>query len=93
MMSEKVIEDQLKGYTDAGLLRANGPDFTIEAEFAAGQMLVNGMPANQLFGGLLAAPAPAAPLAPEKVPEREAAAPAGSTALAPPPVLPRTQYR
>jgi uncharacterized protein YdgA (DUF945 family) len=92
-MSEKVIDDQLKGYTDAGLLRANGADFIIEAEFAAGQMLVNGLPANQLFGGMLAAPAPAAPLAPEKVPEREAAAPAGSTALAQPPALPRIQYR
>lgn len=80
-MSEKVIEEQLKGFTDAGLLRTSGPDFTIEAEFAAGQILVNGLPANQLFGGMLAAPTP--PAAPQdKAPGSEAAAPAASTALA-----------
>jgi uncharacterized protein YdgA (DUF945 family) len=84
-MSEKVTEAQLKGFTDAGLLRTNGPDFTIEAEFAAGQILVNGLPANQLFGGMLAAPTPAAPQ--DKAPGSEAAAPAASTALAEPRAL------
>jgi uncharacterized protein YdgA (DUF945 family) len=81
-MSEKMIEDQLKGFTDAGLLRASGTHFTVEAEFAAGQMRVNGLPANQLFGGLAAQPAPAAPSL-EKPRESEAAAPtAGGAALA-----------
>jgi uncharacterized protein YdgA (DUF945 family) len=80
-LSEKVIEEQLKGFTDAGLLRATGPDFTLDAEFAMGQLLVNGMPANQLFGGMLAAPMP--PVAPQNtVPESEAAAPAAGAALA-----------
>jgi uncharacterized protein YdgA (DUF945 family) len=79
-MSEKATEEQLKGFTDAGLLRASGPDFTIEAEFAQGRILVNGMPANQLFGGMFAAPAPALPQ--EKPPEHEAAAPARYAPLA-----------
>lgn len=87
-MSEKVIEEQIKGFTDAGWLRANGTDFTIDAEFAAGQVLVNGLPANQLFGGMLASPqapavVPPSPTMPQaRVPESEAAAPTPSTALA-----------
>jgi uncharacterized protein YdgA (DUF945 family) len=82
-MSEKVIEDQLKGYTDAGVLRAAGADYTVDAEFALGQMLVNGLPANQMLGGLFGAPA--APVPPQSpVPGSDAAAPhpAGSAALA-----------
>jgi uncharacterized protein YdgA (DUF945 family) len=82
-LSEKVIEEQLKGFTDAGLLRASGGDFIVEAEFAAGRILVNGVPANQLFGGIFAAP-PAPTMPQEKAPQSEAALPASSVAAAEP---------
>jgi uncharacterized protein YdgA (DUF945 family) len=82
-MSEKVIEDQLRGFTDAGILRAAGADYTVDAEFALGQMLVNGLPANQMLGGLLGAPpAPVAPQSPAPGSEAAAPYPAGSAALA-----------
>jgi hypothetical protein len=82
-LSEKVIEEQLKGFTDAGLLRTSGGDFIVEAEFAAGRMLVNGVPANQLFGGIFAAP-PAPTMPQDKAPQSEAALPAASVAAAEP---------
>jgi uncharacterized protein YdgA (DUF945 family) len=59
-LAAKLTEDQLKGLTDSGILHVNGPNFTIDAELAAGQFLVNGQPANQLFSNMLPAPAPAA---------------------------------
>jgi uncharacterized protein YdgA (DUF945 family) len=55
-MTEKAIEQQLKGWTEAGLLRSSGQDYTVDAQFAMGQVLVNGTPANQLFGGMFAPP-------------------------------------
>jgi hypothetical protein len=55
-VSEKLTDAQLKSLTDSGLLRSSGTNFTVEAEFAAGQMLVNGQPASQLFGTILAPP-------------------------------------
>ena len=80
-MSDKVIEEQLKSLTDAGLLRTSGQDFTVDAQFAMGQMLVNGAPANQLFGGMFGAPSsPATP--PGHAPGGEAAVPADPAALA-----------
>ncbi len=57
-VSEKLTDAQLKSLTDTGILRPRGTNFTVEAEFAAGQMLVNGQPASQLFGAILS-PAPA----------------------------------
>jgi len=82
-MSEKVIEDQLQGLIDAGVLRAAGPDYTVDAEFALGQMLVNGLPANQMLGGLLGAPpAPVTPQSSAPGSEAVAPAPASSAALA-----------
>ena len=55
-VSEKLTDAQLKSLTDTGLLRSSGTNFTVEAEFAAGQVLVNGQPASQLFGTILAPP-------------------------------------
>jgi uncharacterized protein YdgA (DUF945 family) len=63
MMSDKMIGDQLRTWTEAGLLKAAGQDYTVEAQFAMGQALVNGVPANQLFAGMLGTPG--APLAPQ----------------------------
>jgi uncharacterized protein YdgA (DUF945 family) len=57
-VSEKVADAQLKSLTDTGILRANGTNFTVEAECVAGQVLVNGQPISALFGGILS-PAPA----------------------------------
>ena len=57
-VSEKLTDAQIKSLTDTGVLRPNGTNFTVEAEFAAGQVLVNGQPASQLFGAILA-PSPA----------------------------------
>jgi len=57
-LSEKLTDAQLKSLTDTGILRSSGTNFTVEAEFASGQVLVNGQPANQLFGAILAPPPP-----------------------------------
>jgi uncharacterized protein YdgA (DUF945 family) len=92
-LSEKLTEDQLKSLTDNGLLRANGASFTVEAEFAGGLMLVNGQPANQLFGAMMMMPpVPAQPPVPEaealaqpNAPVSVAQRPA-TRALVPPPV-------
>jgi len=76
-LAEKLTEEQLKSLTDSGLLHASGSSFTVEAEFAGGQVLVNGQPASQLFGGMLM-PAPAMqPPSPSPAPSapRQAAAP------------------
>jgi uncharacterized protein YdgA (DUF945 family) len=68
-VSEKLTDAQLKSLTDTGILRPNGTNFTVEAEFAGGQVLVNGQPASQLFGAILAPPPavqrPARPPRPE----------------------------
>ncbi|HTO45030.1 MAG TPA: DUF945 family protein [Burkholderiales bacterium] len=53
-LSEKLTEAQLKSLTDNGILRLNGTNFTLEAELAGGQVLLNGQPASQVFGGLMA---------------------------------------
>ena len=58
VVSEKVTDAQLKSLTDTGILRANGTNFTVEAEFVAGQLLVNGQPVSELSGAILS-PAPA----------------------------------
>lgn len=72
-MSEKLIEAQLKSLTDTGLLRSVGSNFTVEAELAGGQVLVNGQPATQLFGGMMTPPVPLDQLKPPSHPEQEAA--------------------
>ncbi len=59
-LSEKLTDAQLKSLTDTGILRASGTNFTVEAELASGQVLVNGQPANQLFGAILAPSPPTA---------------------------------
>jgi uncharacterized protein YdgA (DUF945 family) len=58
-LSEKFTDAQLKNLTDTGILKSSGTNFTVEAELASGQVLVNGQPANQLFGAILAPPSPA----------------------------------
>lgn len=50
--SEQMAEMQIKQATEAGLLRAAGPDFVMEGQYAKGELTINGRPANQLFGGL-----------------------------------------
>jgi uncharacterized protein YdgA (DUF945 family) len=55
-VSEKLTDAQLKSLTDTGLLRPSGTNFIVEAEFVAGQVRVNGQPASQLFGTILAPP-------------------------------------
>jgi len=52
-LSEKLTEAQLKSLTDNGILRLNGTNFTLEAELAGGQVLLNGQPASQVFGELI----------------------------------------
>jgi len=52
-LSEKLTEAQLKSLTDNGVLRLNGTHFTLEAELAGGQILLNGQPASQVFGELM----------------------------------------
>lgn len=52
-LSEKLTEAQLKSLTDNGILRLNGSNFTLEAELAGGQVLLNGQPASQVFGELM----------------------------------------
>jgi uncharacterized protein YdgA (DUF945 family) len=73
-MSEKLTEAQLKSLTDTGLLRPAGANFTVEAEIASGQFLLNGQPATQLFGGMMTPPVPLDQLKPPSHPEQEAAA-------------------
>jgi uncharacterized protein YdgA (DUF945 family) len=58
-LSEKLSDAQLRSLTDTGILKSSGTNFTVEAEFASGQVLVNGQPANQLFGAILGPPSPA----------------------------------
>jgi len=77
-LSEKLTEDQLKALTDTGILHASGANFTVEAELAGGQVLVNGQPASQLFGRMFA-PAPTmqtpVPLQPATAPRQAASLP------------------
>ncbi|HYL18941.1 MAG TPA: DUF945 family protein [Burkholderiales bacterium] len=73
-LAEKLAEQQLKALTDNGLLRPNGANFTVEAELASGQVLVNGQPATQLFGGAMTPPVPMEQLKPAAHAEQEAAA-------------------
>jgi uncharacterized protein YdgA (DUF945 family) len=74
-LAEKLVEEQLKSLIDTGLLRSTGSSFTLEAELASGQVLVNGQPAMQLFGGIMTPPLPMEQLKPPPHPEQEAAAP------------------
>jgi uncharacterized protein YdgA (DUF945 family) len=55
-LAEKLVEQQLKSLIDTGLLRSTGSNFTLEAELTSGQVMVNGQPAMQLFGGMLTPP-------------------------------------
>jgi uncharacterized protein YdgA (DUF945 family) len=66
-LSEKFTDAQLKSLTDTGILRSNGTNFTVEAEVASGQFLVNGQPANQLFATVLT---PASPVVQPARPQR-----------------------
>jgi uncharacterized protein YdgA (DUF945 family) len=72
-LSDKLTEAQLKNLTDNGILRFSGTNFTVEAELADGQVLVNGRPANQLFGGIMAPPIPVEQPKPSSHPELRAA--------------------
>jgi uncharacterized protein YdgA (DUF945 family) len=82
LMSDKMIDDQLKNWTDAGLLKTAGQDYTVDAQFAMGQALVNGVPVNQLFAGMLGAPAaPAQPQPNLMLPGQDGKAPGDSAAL------------
>jgi len=58
-LSERLTDAQLRSLTDTGILKSSGTNFTVEAEFTSGQVLVNGQPANQLFGAILVPPSPA----------------------------------
>lgn len=80
-LAAKLTEDQLKSLTDSGILHANGANFTIDAELTAGQVLVNGQPANQLFGGMFPSPSPAAQPA---TPLQSATAPQPAVYVSPP---------
>jgi len=57
-LSEKLTDAQLRSLTDTGILKSSGTNFTVEAEFTSGQILVNGQPVNQLFGTILAPQSP-----------------------------------
>ena len=73
-LAEKLVEEQLKSLIDTGLLRSTGSNFTLEAELTSGQVMVNGQPAMQLFGGMMTPPVPMEQLKPPSHPEQEAAA-------------------
>jgi hypothetical protein len=64
-----VIDDQLKGYTDAACCVPTEPTSSSKPNLPRGKCSSTGCLRINCFGGMLAAPAPAAPLAPEKVPE------------------------
>ena len=58
-LAEKLVERASSEFDrDTGLLRSTGSNFTLEAELASGQVLVNGQPAMQLFGGMTSPPLP-----------------------------------
>lgn len=80
-LSEKMTEDQLKSLTDSGILRLDGDKFSVEAEFTAGQVLVNGQP-SPLFGGAMMPPASREPAQKPAQPEMRAAAPERADAVA-----------
>jgi uncharacterized protein YdgA (DUF945 family) len=71
-LSDKLTEAQLKSLTDNGILRTNGTNFTLEAEVTGGQVLVNGQPAERLFGAIIAPPIPAEPPAQSSHPDLRA---------------------
>lgn len=77
-LSDKMTEEQLKSLTDSGILRPNGDNFSVEAEFTAGQVLVNGKP-SPLFGGMMMPPVPMDPSQKPAQPEMRAAAPVERT--------------
>jgi uncharacterized protein YdgA (DUF945 family) len=71
--AEQMTETQLKALMQLGLLRTNGADFIIEAQLAAGQILINGQPLNGLLNNMLMPTPPATDR--EELPETEAAKP------------------
>ena len=65
------IDEQIKRLTDAGFLRVQDSQLMIDAELVSGRFMINGQPADQLFGGAMPFLAPV----PQPQPE---ASPAGS---------------
>jgi len=78
MFSDQLVQQQLDALQAVGVLRAEGDKFVVRAELAQGKLMLNGMPGDQLLGGLLAptpvlAPAPAPAVGPARAPgERDA---------------------
>ncbi len=60
-LSEQLIQQQLAALEAAGVLKPEGDKFVLRAELAGGKLMLNGNPADQLLGPMLAPPA-AAPL-------------------------------
>ncbi len=55
-MSEQLVQQQLTALEAAGVLKTEGDKFVLRAEFAGGKLMVNGSPADQLLGPMLAPP-------------------------------------
>ena len=65
-LSEQLVHQQLAALEAAGVLKPDGDKFVLRAELAGGKLMVNGSPADQLLGPMLAPPvaAPIPALAP-----------------------------
>jgi uncharacterized protein YdgA (DUF945 family) len=56
-LSEQLGQQQLAALEAAGLIKLEGDKFVLRAELASGKLMLNGNPADQLLGPLLAPPA------------------------------------
>jgi len=56
-LSEELVQRQLAALEAAGLLKPEGEKFVLRAEMTDGKLMLNGNPADQLLGPMLALPA------------------------------------
>jgi uncharacterized protein YdgA (DUF945 family) len=56
-LSEELVQQQLAALEAAGLLKPEGEKFVLRAEMTDGKLMLNGNPADQLLGPMLAPPA------------------------------------
>jgi uncharacterized protein YdgA (DUF945 family) len=57
LLSEQLVQQQLAALEAAGLLQSQGEKFVLRAEMTDGKLLLNGNPADQFLGPMLAPPA------------------------------------